>query len=487
MISDNKPLDWDVVSLPIGQLVEVLFAWRREEDCTLRLFEVVRGNNSNDAFAGIKCRQLVCLRVAPPSISRKKDSCEVVSMDLDDAHVACLVEESLEREKLIDNQRKPVNSWLVAVSREDVVCAGNEGLLEDDGLKSHDLREVVLEHLLSGATGNNIAHNEMQEALHEYLEYGETSDVQISVRPKLVACGRGNFLFSAFVVVPSHDDEEDGTSIYGSWLFLFSIRSGAIIDSFYLERNLVGATYLFASRPFKSSSENAVGVLLTNVLVIDSFTIALLSVKIRRDGTANIFMNPVIKIQVSPSWLKINAALTCSNALLSTESQGSLPLLYIQGITASDGHDDDDNNDAIGNGSRFHSIEIGGPQSTVRNLVLIREHYVAVLIEEIDDNLLGRQYFSVVVIHIPTREEIYRCSLPTGAISVDALGDTLAMNVSNLGFVFTGGNTRDVARMSLKEHSETPGKNAKAKKKRLVSMVRGKHKPKQTPHSYSCR
>ncbi len=31
MISDNKPLDWDGVSLPIGQLVEVLFAWRRED------------------------------------------------------------------------------------------------------------------------------------------------------------------------------------------------------------------------------------------------------------------------------------------------------------------------------------------------------------------------------------------------------------------------------------------------------------------------
>jgi hypothetical protein len=31
MISDNKPLDWDMVSLPIGQLVEVLFAWRPED------------------------------------------------------------------------------------------------------------------------------------------------------------------------------------------------------------------------------------------------------------------------------------------------------------------------------------------------------------------------------------------------------------------------------------------------------------------------
>jgi hypothetical protein len=31
MISNNKPLDWDVLSLPISQLVEVLLAWRRED------------------------------------------------------------------------------------------------------------------------------------------------------------------------------------------------------------------------------------------------------------------------------------------------------------------------------------------------------------------------------------------------------------------------------------------------------------------------
>jgi hypothetical protein len=31
MISDNKPLDWDAMSLPIGQLVEVLFVWWQED------------------------------------------------------------------------------------------------------------------------------------------------------------------------------------------------------------------------------------------------------------------------------------------------------------------------------------------------------------------------------------------------------------------------------------------------------------------------
>jgi hypothetical protein len=31
MISDGYPLDWDMLSLPISQLVEVLLAWRGED------------------------------------------------------------------------------------------------------------------------------------------------------------------------------------------------------------------------------------------------------------------------------------------------------------------------------------------------------------------------------------------------------------------------------------------------------------------------
>ena len=288
--------------------------------------------NGNDGVsnssAGVKCRQIVCLRVAPPSILRKKDSCLVVSMDLDDAHVACLVKESLEWDKLID-QIRPVSPWLVAVSCEDIVCAGNEGLLENDILKSHNLHEAVLEHLLIGATGDSITHTEMQEALHEYLEYGDTADVQISVRPKLVACGRGNFLLSASVFVPSlpsHDNGED--DICGSWPFLFSIQTGAIIGSFYIDRNLAVVPYLFTSRPFKRSSENAAGVMLTNILVAGhSMALSLLSVKIKQDGTTCIVKNPIIKSEDVSSWFKMNAALTCSSAVFSKESQGSRPIL----------------------------------------------------------------------------------------------------------------------------------------------------------------
>ncbi|KAL3767372.1 hypothetical protein ACHAW5_003799 [Stephanodiscus triporus] len=451
------------------------------EDCTLRLFEVARGNTNdgvNNAPAGIKCRQLVCLRVAPPSISRKKDSCEVMSVDLDDRVVACLVEESLERNELVDL----VNPWMTVLSREDVVCAGNEGLLDDDCLKSHDLRGVILDHLLSGATGDDIVHDEMREALHDYLASydGETSDVLISVRPKLVACGKGTFLFSAYVCIPpSHfnptqGNEDDDASVCGHRLFLFSAGTGTIVKSLPLDRNREG-TYMFASRPFKT--ENSSGVSFTNVLVSGpSMALSFLSVEIKRDGTPDIIKKSMIENEDVVPWSKMNAVLTSSHAVFTTDPQGSCPLLHVQKIAV---FRDDVKDDVC---SGFHSIEIGGPQFTVQNLVLIREHYVAVVVKESDVQFDGHWFglneasFAVIVIHIPTREQIYRCPLPAEALSVDCLGDTLAMNVSNLGFVITGGNARDVARMSINEHTETPGKTTKGKKKRLASIASGRKK-----------
>jgi hypothetical protein len=218
-----------------------------------------------------------------------------------------------------------------------------------------------------------------------------------------------------------------------------------------------------------------------------------LSVEIQRNGKAEIIEKSVIENDDLAPWSTMKASLTSSTAVFSTESRGFGANLHIQNLSAS-------YEGAKGTAYSGHeSIQIGGSQGTVKNLVLIREHYVAVVInrgghDEFDH--LGGHWFgpdeailSVLIIHIPTRKEIYRCPFPLETISLDSLGDTLAMSVANLGFVITGGNARDIARMSAKEQSETPGKSSKGKKKRLVSIANGqtKHKPKQTPHSYSHR
>jgi hypothetical protein len=42
MMSVNKPLDWDVMSLPISQLVEVLLAWQQVDQVLPKILDESR-------------------------------------------------------------------------------------------------------------------------------------------------------------------------------------------------------------------------------------------------------------------------------------------------------------------------------------------------------------------------------------------------------------------------------------------------------------
>lgn len=483
------------------------------KDFTLRLFEVAQGklttnndgnSNSNEATAPIKCRQVVCLRMVPLFISqKKKDSCKIMSFDLDDESVACLVDETFEARPspytsvFLAYQR--FHPWLMLVAREDVLCAGNEGLLEDDCLQLYDLRQLIFDHILNGSE-DDIRYKEMHDALHNYLASDECilSDILIHVKSNVVACGKGNFLFAAHVYIPPRNDDysesdsdsdlNNGSGVHripyspsGQRLFLFSTtsrdnddeRTGKIIKSIYLDTLislLDQTTHLFASRPFKNSSENGSDVMLTNVLVSHQTpmsSVPLFSVEIRRNGIADIRKKSVIECRnLHPRCSKVDAVLTSTLTVFTTSNpHDSCPRLHIQTIID----------------SSAYSIDIGDLYWTVHKLILIQVHYIAVILkiqfnededfDGFDVHTKRRTKFLLNVIHIPTREKIYKCSLSSGAVSVDCLDDILAMNVSNLGFVFTGESVRDAARTSMKALKETPGKSIKKKKKRLASIV----------------
>mmetsp|Transcript_653 Transcript_653/g.1411 ORF Transcript_653/g.1411 Transcript_653/m.1411 type:complete len:1041 (-) Transcript_653:48-3170(-) len=460
------------------------------DDCTLRLFEVVRGNSSSNAQgsseANINCRQLVCVRAAPPSKSRKRDSCEMKSMDLDSEVVVCFVEELHDQNE--DTEADSVIPWMAVFSRDDLVCAGNEGMLEDDSVRYHDLRAVILDFLLDVLPDSSC--EELREALSNYLAMydGNTSDIHISVTPKLVACGKGHFLFHAFIHIPgyselplegeeSHTHSSNHPESRGHRLFLFSTRHGRIVKSLHLT-SYREATSLFASRPFRRRAiVDTPSAMCTNVLVSGP-TMALLfiSVEVKRDGTVDLLKKSMIENEEFAPWSTLNANLTSSHAIFSTDPvQG--PVLHFQRILSSHGEM---------NNSTFDSIEIGGRNCRLHNMLIIRELYIVVSVghhpnnEEEEDASDGEASFEAIIYYMPTLQEIYRCPLPSEALSIDCIGDTLAMNVSNLGFAISGGNARDVARTALQEDIMTSpsGKNAKEKKKRLVSGATGKKKNK---------
>jgi len=453
------------------------------QDFTLRLFEVDRSgsggsshnpqgvSNASSRKTRIKCRQIVCVRAAPPSISRKKDRCELLSMDLDDDVVACFVAES------DPDMEGMTNPWMTALSREEVVCAGNEGVLGDECMQSFALREAIIDFLLDSSSDNSFE-EELRKGLYNYLAMPDcdTSDISISVTDTLIACGKGHFLFHAYIHIGMNPHSES----YGHRLFLFSTRTGTIVKSLCLESNREG-THLFASRPFKRRSDaNTGAILCTNILICGpTEAVLFISVEIRRDGSTDLLRKSMIENEEFAPWSKMQAALTSTHAVFSTDPvQG--PLLHIQGI--------DPFSSVTGS---FHSIELGGRACALRNLFIIRDQYAVVIIryrsndeeEDFDGHWFGinEATHEIIIYHIPTQNEIHRSPISSECVSVDCIGDTLAMNVSNLGFVITGENARDVAGMALDEdNAETmnspSGKTPKTKKKRLASLASGRKK-----------
>jgi hypothetical protein len=145
-----------------------------------------------------------------------------------------------------------------------------------------------------------------------------------------------------------------------------------------------------------------------------------------------------------------------------------------------------------GGGYEIHPI--GGPSTKLFDIFCIREEYVAVILGtpqpegENDDDAIGGEWFGieegsttreVVVFHITSRQEVFRYPLPDVSLSIRCIGDTIAANISNLGFVIAGENAREVARTALDgddENTQTPTKTTKSKKKRLASLASGRKK-----------
>jgi hypothetical protein len=447
-------------------------------DCTLRLFEVVRGNN-DITKSDIKCRQVACLRAAPPFISKKKGSCALIGMDMDEDNVACLVGE-IDRDMMM---RMNSTKWLTVLPRDDVVCAGNEGLL-DDFIQSFDLRGLVIDFILNGAEGD-IFLEELRINLHDYLGIadGDTAAVDIFVRADLISCGRGNFLFVASIKLPRsfHSseveevqvNEEVDSFLRRDRLFLFSIQERSIVNSLHLERvdrfEDVSIS-LFASRPFKHRSADY-DVLRTNIFISGlSTAFSVVAVEIGRTGSTEIFNTALIEYEFQfDDRIEPTAALTSSYAMYFTGSPDGAVLHF---------HNLHHLPYRIGHNSEAHSIVVGETDCIVRDMFSFREHYIAIVITE-------KASDSIVVYHISTAQEVCRFLISRSFLTshaFDCIGDTLAMNVSNVGFIITGEDARAVGQVSIPstymaQAMTSPSiKQPKGKKKRLASLASGRKK-----------
>ena len=439
-------------------------------DSTLRLFEVVPRNNT----LGTKCRQIACAR----AVQRRAGSYELFGMALDEDVVACLF-------RCID----PQAFFLSIISRDDLASAGNEGHVDDDSLTEFDIRAMVLDFLLCGTEDH---YDHLQTALHDYLSIGDgdTSSIDVNVTSSLVSCGQGYFLFPASVTIPGSNDDDDDSeaTLYNTIaqrVFLFSVKKSRIVKSVHFQQgHFPSAFEIYSSIPCR----NHIGsqrMLCTNVAVKSHFSEPTLnfSVCISKNGTVDIQMKAVMERQQNELYehIRLMPVVVTSNCVISAERNTCLDFMY-----------DRENEESFN--ADIHRIVVGDPPEEICDIFGIREEYVVVVLgtprrRGNDEDAVAGEWFGlneeqspkkeIVVFHISSRKELFRCPFPNATPSFACIGDTIAANMGKFGFVIAGGNAREVARTALSDEgdtSQTPTKTPKAKKKRLASLASGRKK-----------
>ncbi len=465
-------------------------------DSTLRLFEVVSrnstsGSQSSSAVTPTKCRQIACIGALPNSLTQKKSSCYVNSFAIDEDDVCCMfyVKNDDDDFDFLSQNR---SSFLSVVSRDNLVCSGNEGLLDDHTMHQFDLRAMVLDFLLSG-TIDETNQDHLQTALHDYLAIkdGETSLIKVGFLKTLLSCGKGHFLTKAYIHIPLEELESDEDDSYderlhssGIRLFLISIKKGKaqIVKAIPFGGNFHDLQ-IFASEPYKlridTNNPSSGRKTCTNLLVINNNEGVNLSLTISKSGEIDVQMKSVIDCHQFSQELQVMRAIVTSSSVVVVTNSLVPDSLVVRVIFFCD--------------EGYEIYQVGGQSTKLYDIFCIREEYVAIIVGtpqpegENDDDAIGGEWFGieecstreVVVFHITSRQEVFRYPLPDVSLSVRCIGDTIAANISNLGFVIAGENAREVARTALDgdgENTQTPTKTTKSKKKRLASLASGRKK-----------
>ena len=457
-------------------------------DCTLRLYEVVPSQN-NSAARSTKCRQIACVKAVPPSVSQRKAGTYTLGgMDLDDDDVVCLF--CCEPENPLASSA----AFLSIISRDDLACAGNRGLLDDESVKEIDICATILDFLLCGADHDD----HLQASLHDFFSIGngDTTRIKIDVSTSLVSCGNGYVLVHAYINIPSERDEDSddsyGERLYdstGHRVFLLSIKKERIVKAIRLQCHQLSELQLLASSPSKryvnfSDSTTSSRKLCTNVMVrtINNDQDSLnLSVQISKDGTVDVKVKAMIdRHQISPfeDECTMPAIVTSDRFITAVKSPDRNILVFCE-------EDNDGSRHTV-----VHKVDIATSQLKVHDMFCLREEYVAVILGMEEDAVAGEWFgldleqspkTQIVVYHISSRQEVSRCHLPyTPLFNMSCNGETIVANISNLGFVIAGGNAREVVLAALsnddEEANQTPTKTPKVKKKRLASLASGRKK-----------
>eukprot|EP00550_Attheya_septentrionalis_P005851 CAMPEP_0198286052 /NCGR_PEP_ID=MMETSP1449-20131203/5218_1 /TAXON_ID=420275 /ORGANISM="Attheya septentrionalis, Strain CCMP2084" /LENGTH=997 /DNA_ID=CAMNT_0043983671 /DNA_START=107 /DNA_END=3100 /DNA_ORIENTATION=- len=269
-----------------------------ELDCTLRLFEALPTNSAN--HSGTTCREVVCVRVAP-SPNSKKRTCRLIAVDLDNEFVGCLCDVrdvGMRSAGPFGGSRNliAVEYYLTILRRDDFLCAaggGGDGVsaLEKGALIVINVRDGILDYLLDL--------NEEIDGLGYFQAFvaandDDTSEVEVYVSTSVVVCGNDRFMVEASISVPNFEDfDEDGPTmkLLFRWLFIFSSKLQRVVwmRHSFLEESLRNSNQSLVS--VRSSPSKARGT--TSIAITSPASPAIYCVNLGWNLDSNEFIEEV--------------------------------------------------------------------------------------------------------------------------------------------------------------------------------------------------
>eukprot|EP00934_Nitzschia_sp_Nitz4_P001544 Nitzschia sp. Nitz4//scaffold236_size30323//19042//21951//NITZ4_007988-RA/size30323-processed-gene-0.23-mRNA-1//-1//CDS//3329543493//1544//frame0 len=418
------------------------------EDCTLHLYDsdMLSGTGKN-------CKQSLRVSVAPFPPTRKMQ-CSMTNMDMDNRCIGCLYEISKENDE---------ETWLGILSRDELLCSAKGGSsvhkLEEGVLKTYQLQSKILDYVMT------CYDDEIVAWLYAFAFDGtqfDRSNVVVSVRESLVACGNGDFLVEAFL--QTEDQEEDFmqgpqfskvflfSSSFGEIVWVSATRSvGARCTLRRLGRSWIHNHYSMGRHKSQSAAFLSEG---------QSDTVVTLNIQ----GHNKIEVTTVkLPRTVADRFPTIQGCISDMFLLSGTGGNSNIGQVFLvdgDAVTELDG-----------------MLEEG---TTVQQMISFRDEYILHFGSHADDDSVdgqgGRQEHFAKVLHVPTKHVIYDspmgiCSedlpLESPSYSVVSNGSSvLAVSIHECGLCWTGDGLRTFAEQSPETNGGTKTKRKKGKKQK---------------------
>ena len=469
------------VSVKTWSSNRTLVAYNR--DCTLRLFEA-QGEN--------QCKEIICQKIDPYR-NTKKRTCRLLSMDLDEDCITCLG-------SVIGCPGNPTEAFVLLVMyREDFLMAdisdtaGRIGYSEDmSKVTVIDVGEAVLHYMISFDDGD---HRLLE--LVDFLGHGGSiGDVEISASPTVVACGHGRFMIDVKISIPNfvEDADEDNFRLIDRKLFLFSSSAGAIVWSgesspaYELLPRHADMTLSCIRRPIASGSSKSscffavrspasfmvlVGEIDPSGAVnCSSFSSCTQLEALHEANSKNGGWDILADGQYHSPMIVTPTDIVTADLLVRLDEASDR--IYERRTILSFRSRHISRNSVIDRGSNIDTgLALNGDLEVVR-MSLIRDYYIALVCRTYQQppfsgNPICDVIFIVVIVHVPSRTEIFRIPFQNGGQTVDDTiipcisndsFDTIGLSLSWRGVVMTGSDVRKM----IAATSDQPWKASQRKK-----------------------